>query len=61
MLELVKHPDNILKQSLDDFNFDDPVMDPKDLEEQMIQLMFAHGGRGLAANQVGVNARVFVI
>lgn len=61
MLKLVTHPNNILTQTLEDFDFNNPVMDPKDLEEQMIQLMFAENGRGLAANQVGVNARVFVM
>jgi peptide deformylase len=36
-------------------------MDPRDLEEQMVKLMYESNGIGLAANQVGIRARVFVI
>ena len=61
MLKLIKHPDPILDKSLPDFDFQNPIMDPKDLEEQMIGLMDQENGVGLAANQVGVEARVFVM
>lgn len=61
MLKLLHHPDKFLTQVLPEFDFDNPIMDPRDLEEQMIQLMFEENGRGLAASQVGVNARVFVM
>lgn len=61
MLKLITYPNNILKETLPDFDFSNPVMDPRDLEEQMIQLMMAENGRGLSANQVGIRARVFAI
>lgn len=61
MLELVKHPNTILAESLPEFDFKNPIMDPKDLEEQMVQLMMYENGRGLAANQVGIRTRVFVM
>ena len=61
MLKLVKHPNEILQQTLTEFDFDNPIIDPKDLEEDMVVLMDQKNGRGLAANQVGVNARVFVM
>lgn len=61
MLELVKSPDSILQKTLDDFDFNNPIMDPFDLEEQMVSLMREENGRGLSANQVNINARVFVI
>lgn len=61
MLELVIHPNEILNQKLDDFDFVNPIINPSSLEEQMIQLMLFENGRGLSANQVGINARVFVI
>lgn len=61
MLELLHFPDNFLTKVLQDFDFDNPVINSRDLEEQMIQLMMAENGRGLAASQVGINARVFVI
>lgn len=61
MLKLLTYPDNFLKSTLEDFNFNNPIVDPKELEEQMIQTMIAENGIGLAASQVGINARVFVI
>ena len=61
MLKLVKHPDDILNQCLPDFDFSNPVMNPYDLEEQMVTLMAQSNGIGLAANQVGISARVFVM
>lgn len=61
MLELVKHPNSILNLKLDDFNFESSQYDPKDLEKSMIEIMVKENGRGLAASQVGINARVFVI
>lgn len=61
MLKLVRHPNDILKRSMPDFDFDNPVMDPFKLEEEMVKLMAAENGIGLAAPQVGIEARVFVI
>jgi peptide deformylase len=61
MLKLVKFPDPILRQSMPDFDFTDPIMDPIELEKAMLAVMFEHDGIGLAANQVGIVARVFVM
>lgn len=61
MLELVRYPNTILTESVPEFDFTNPVMNPKDLEEQMVQLMISENGRGLAANQVGLKTRVFAI
>jgi len=61
MLELVKYPDKILQEHLPDYDFENPTIDSYSLEEQMIQLMISENGRGLAANQVGIRARVFVM
>ena len=60
-MNIVKFPDPILTQRLDDFNFENPLMDPKELEKQMLDIMYKHDGIGLAANQVGINARVLVM
>jgi peptide deformylase len=43
------------------FDFDNPLMDPKVLEKEMLEFMYARDGIGLAANQVGIKARVFVM
>lgn len=61
MLKLVKHPNEILNETMPDFDFENPVMDPRTLEEEMVKLMAESGGMGLSANQVGVRARMFVI
>jgi peptide deformylase len=61
MLKLVNQTDPILKDSMPDFDWDNPCMDPRDLEEHMVKLMWEHNGIGLAAPQVGVKTRMFVI
>ena len=60
-MKIVTFPDPILRERMPDFNFDDPVMDPKELERNMLEMMFANNAIGLAANQIGVRARVFVM
>jgi peptide deformylase len=61
MLKLVTSPNPILNKQLPDFDFDNPVMDPYQLEEEMIKLMAEKNGIGLAASQVGIEARMFTI
>lgn len=61
MLKLVQYPNDVLKKVMPEFDFDNPIMDPFELEEQMVQIMLENNGRGLAANQVGLEARVFVM
>jgi peptide deformylase len=61
MLKLIHHPNDILNQKLPEFDFNSPLINPLELEEQMIQLMLEHDGLGLSANQVGLPARVFVM
>jgi peptide deformylase len=61
MLKLVTHPNEILNKPMPEFDWDNPVMDPAELEEQMVKLMYSENGIGLAAPQVGIEARVFTI
>lgn len=61
MLILKKFPDPILMEKMPDFDFSNPVIDPLELEKNMIEFMFTHNGIGLSANQVGVKARVFTM
>ncbi len=61
MLKLITYPDPFLKQQLPEFDFKNPTVDPRKLEEDMITVMVESNGRGLAASQVGFNARVFVM
>jgi peptide deformylase len=44
-----------------EFDFDNPITDPVKLERNMIEAMLALDGIGLAANQVGIETRVFVM
>ena len=60
-MNIVKFPDSILRQRMPEFDFDNPIMDPVELERSMIDTMLASDGIGLAANQVGIEARVFVM
>jgi peptide deformylase len=62
MLEIIKFPNAVLRtQLIQEFMFDGTDEDPKKLEEDMLETMFASNGIGLAANQVGKTARMFVM
>lgn len=63
MLNIVKFPDKILRERMPEFDFNNPVLflDPVKLEQKMIETMFAYDGIGLAAPQIGITARVFVM
>jgi peptide deformylase len=60
-MNIVKHPNPILDEKMPEFNFDSPTVDPVQLEKDMIEIMMSSGGIGLAANQVGIKARMFVM
>ena len=59
--ELVPHNDQGLRQKLEKFNFADPQIDPNQLARDLTETMIANKGLGLAANQVGLPYRVFVM
>jgi peptide deformylase len=61
MLTIVKFPDLILREKMPKFDFDNPSHDPVKLEKDLVEAMLAHDGIGLAANQVGIRARVFAM
>lgn len=60
-MNLVKFPDPILREQMPEFDFANPIMDPVKLEKQMIDIMLANDGIGLAAPQIGIKTRVFVM
>jgi peptide deformylase len=60
-MQLITYPNRILDEVVPEFDWDNPVMDPRELEEQMVKLMWESNGIGLAANQVGIRARVFTM
>lgn len=61
MFKIVKFPHEILRQKIENFDFSNPPVDPVALEKEMIETMLANDGIGLAANQVGLPIRMFVM
>lgn len=62
MLTLVPETDSILKTPVtEDFNLSDPDTDPAELARFMIEFMHKNKGIGLAAPQIGLSYRVFVM
>ena len=59
MLELKYEPHHLLHKKVQEFKFDGS--DPELLEKSMIDIMRANKGLGLAANQVDLDQRVFVM
>ena len=53
--------DPILRQKCDPFDFNNPIMDPYELAEELHKLRFKGRGVGLAAPQVGINTRAIVM
>jgi peptide deformylase len=61
MLNIVKFPDNMLREKAEEFDFENCILDPVKLEQELIETMLANDGIGLAATQVGLPLRVFVM
>lgn len=59
--DLVDANDPILKQKLPRFDFNNPPADPHEIAHILAQTMIKNEGLGLAANQVGLPYRVFVV
>jgi peptide deformylase len=63
MLGIIKFPNTLLRSRCEEWVFKDNqyIIDATKLEQDMIDTMFAHDGIGLAAPQVGINTRMFVM
>ena len=61
MYELVEEATKVLREPTDEFDFENPPEDPKEVEKNLAEAMERFGGIGLSANQVGIDARVFVM
>lgn len=59
-MNLITFPNDILNRTMPDFDFTSNI-NPEHLEEDMIELMLQSRGIGLSSNQVGIEARVFVM
>ena len=58
-MELIKAPNEFLEKQVVPFNFD--TMDADKISKEMIQMMLKYKGVGLASNQVGIDAQIFVM
>lgn len=57
-MKLVKSPSSWLEKQVKPFDFDS--LDAEKISKDMIDLMIASGGIGLSANQVALDAQIFV-
>src|SRR5690606_9902221 len=60
MLKLIQPTDPILHTPTQQFNFDNPPIDPSALFDELKEAMIHYNGLGLSANQVGIPYSVFV-
>ena len=59
--ELQEEASKVLRTPPAEFDFINPIADPKEIEKKLIEVMDKFGGLGLSANQVGLDARVFIM
>jgi peptide deformylase len=62
-LQLVDENNPVLKQVAETYDFDNWVVEPnlEELVKAMTKIMFLKGGIGLAAPQVGISKRIFIM
>lgn len=60
-MKILTFPNQILREQMPAFDFQNPLIDPTQLEQSLLELMYKHDGIGLSANQAGIRARVFVM
>src|SRR6056300_1148950 len=60
-MNLVYYPNPFLDKQVKEVDLEEPGFNPVELKEQMVDLMLASNGIGLSANQIGLDAQVFVM
>ena len=60
-MKLVEQYNPILSQKCEPFDFNNPIMDPYKLAEELHKIRFKGRGVGLAAPQVGINTQALVM
>ena len=60
-MKLLKYPHQFLSKQVKAVDLENPGFDPVELKKEMVDLMIASNGIGLSANQVGLDAQVFVM
>lgn len=60
-MNLIKYPNDFLEREVKDVDLENPGFDPVELKKEMVEFMIANNGIGLSANQIGLDAKVFVM
>jgi peptide deformylase len=60
-MKLIKYPNDFLDQKVKEVDLENPGFDPVELKKEMVEFMIANNGIGLSANQIGLDAKVFVM
>ena len=60
-MKLIKYPNEILEREVKDVDLENLEFDPVELKKEMVEFMIANNGIGLSANQIGLDAKVFVM
>ena len=58
-MKLIKAPDEFLEKQVKEFDF--AVLDAEKITAEMFDIMKKYEGVGLAANQVGLDAQIFIM
>lgn len=60
-MQLVSPDDPILRNKCKPFDFANPPFDPIEFAHEIIKFMYEKNGIGLAANQIGLDLRIFAL
>ena len=60
-MNLIYYPNKFLDKQVKPFDLDNPPVDPKELKDNMVDIMLSNNGIGLAANQAEFDGQVFVM
>ena len=60
-MKLLTYPHEMLSREVKDVDLESPGFDPSELKKEMVEFMITSNGIGLAANQIGMDAKVFVM
>ena len=60
-MNLIKYPNEILAREVKTVDLENLGFEPKELKKEMVEFMITNSGIGLSANQIGLDAKVFVM
>lgn len=60
-MNLLYYPNEMLSKTLNEVDINNLDFDPKEIKSNMLDIMLSYMGIGLAANQVGLDKRLFVM